>query len=77
MTIETKLAIDAKIAQIGTADCIKFIRWIYPDVDAFALDRAAVNGGIVRRIHAILRGENWDDLTQLFLDFDPRAVQLG
>lgn len=77
MTIETKLAIDAKITQLGTAGCIQFIRWVYPDVDAFALSRAASNGGIVRRIRAILRGENWDDLTQMFLDFDPRAAKLG
>lgn len=77
MTIETKRAIDAKITELGTSGCIKFIRWAYPDVDASALDRAALNGGIVRRIRAILRGENWEELTQLFLDFNPQAAKLG
>ena len=66
MTIETKIAIDNKITELGFKGCLDF--FIKTQLDPFVTAKlTSLNFRHITRSH--LAGNDWDDLTELFLNW--------
>lgn len=70
MTIEIAKAIDNKITELGNEGCRKFLWWtnLNPAADW------ATCKNMHRAIRSELAAEDWDDLNELFLTFDPEKA---
>lgn len=71
MTNTIKTAIDNKITELGYYGCRDF----FIQTNIYATMGRFLEKDYRRAVRSLLAGENWDDLTQLFLDWKVGVVQ--